>query len=553
MPFRQSDRAGGLAACLIGMGVVAYAFGLGILPPGHTGWMLRGTIGPDPVQYWLGWTYFRTDAWRWPPGLNPHYGLEIGSSIFFSDSIPLLAFAFKALRGLFEVQQYWGLWLYACGALQGFFGWILAGLVTRDRLARLGAAALFVLSPAMLNRLGGHFAVGAHFLLLAGLLLCLAPVPRRRRLAAWAVLVLAASWIHAYLLPMVLGLWAADWLGRALRGPGWSAAGEAVGMPAAGILGLWLAGFFTIGGGFAGTWGEYGRMQLDLLAPFAPAPWGRFLPDLPLPDHLEVGHSYAGLGVLLALLIGLVLWLRAGAHGLGRHWPLLLMLGAMLAFAVSHRVSVGGRAFLLFEPPGRLVALASALRASERFLWPAAYAALFGAIAAIVHGLGGRRAGLLLVLLALVQFADLQPGFARLWHYFPPEQAVVPLRLQDPFWREAAGRYERVRLAPTGLQARHWEEVAVFAASCGLPTDAVYLARVDPGRTAALNAKVAAELRAGSPESGTLYVLGTAGTLAAARAGLRPGDRLAEADGLWVLAPGWATLPPARATPPSCV
>jgi hypothetical protein len=504
--------------------------------------MLRGTIGPDPVQYWLGWSYFRHDIWRWPPGLNPDYGLEISSSIFFADAIPLLAFAFKALRPLVQIEQYWGLWLFLCGALQAWCGWLLLGLATRDRVARLAGATLFALSPTMLNRLGGHFAVGAHFLLLAALYLCLTEATWRRRVPAWAALVLAASWIHAYLLPMVLGFWAADWLALSVRGRRWmQAAAEALGIPGIALGGLWLAGFFTIAGGFAGTWGEYGRMQLDLLAPLNAAPWGRFLPGLPQPDHWEVGHSYAGLGALLAVALGLVLWLRGGARGLARHWPLLLMLGAMLAFAISHRVSVGGRQFLLFALPDALVRLASSLRASERFLWPAAYAALFAAIVAIVRGVGARRAGLVLGVLAVIQFIDMQPGFARLWRYFPPEQAVVKLRLSDPFWREAARHYARVRLAPTGLQATHWEEVAVFAATCGLPTDAVYLARVDPARATALNETVLEQLRTGRHEAGTLYVLGSAETQRAARDGLRPGDHLAMADGLWVLAPEWET------------
>jgi hypothetical protein len=519
--------------------VIAYTFGFGILPPWRTAWMLRGTIGPDPVQYWLGWTYFRHDAWRWPPGLNPDYGLDISSSIFFSDSIPLLAFAFKALHPLIEVGQYWGFWLFACGALQAWFGWRLVGLVSDARVARLAGAALFALSPTMLNRLGGHFAVGAHFLLLAGLYLCLTTAGRWR-VIAWAALVLAALWVHAYLLPMVLGLWAADWLARTLRARPWAqSVGEALAIPAIGILGLWLAGFFTIAGGFAGTWGEYGRMQLDLLAPFDPSPWGLFLPDLPEPDHWETGHSYAGLGGLLAVAVGLVLWASRGARGLARHWPLLLALGAMLAFAISHRVSIGGREFLLFEPPEAFVRAASALRASERFLWPAAYAALFAAIAAIVRGIGPGRAGVLLSLLVVIQFIDMQPGFARLWRYFPAEVAVVPLRLADPFWLDAARHYDRVRLTPTGLQATHWEEVAVFAASCRLPTDAVYLARVDPGRAAALNAATLDRLRTGRHEPGTLYVLGSAATLEAARTGLGSQDMLRQADGLWVLAPGW--------------
>jgi hypothetical protein len=145
-----------------------------------------------------------------------------------------------------------------------------------------------------------------------------------------------------------------------------------------------------------------------------------------------------------------------------------------------------------------------------------------------------------LAVLAVVQFADMQPGFARLERYFPPAERVAPLRLQDPFWTEAAGRYARIRLTPTGMQARHWEEIAVFAATHGMPTDAVYLARLDPDRVAALNAEVLERLAAGRFEPGTLYALGGEATLAAARAGHDPRrDLLALHDGIWVLAPDW--------------
>jgi hypothetical protein len=183
---------------------------------------------------------------------------------------------------------------------------------------------------------------------------------------------------------------------------------------------------------------------------------------------------------------------------------------------------------------------ADALRASERFLWPFAYALLLAACIALIRGFGPRRAGVVLAVLVVVQFADMQPGFARLERYFPVGPAVAQLRLQDPFWTEAARRYERVRLTPTGMQARHWEEIAVYAAARGLTTDAVYLARLDPAKVAALNARIAAELAAGRVEPGTFYALGSDETLAAARAG-HDGTRdlLAQFDGVWVLAPGW--------------
>jgi hypothetical protein len=536
------DRFGWVIAALIGAAVIAHTFGPHILPPSHTGWMLTGTIGPDPVQYWLGYTFFKRSAWAWPPGLNPDWGLEIGSSIFYADSIPLLAFAFKALHPLVEVSQYWGMWLFACGALQAVLAWKLIGLATAHPLPRLAGAALFALSPTMLNRLGGHFALGAHFLLLAGLYLCLTRSTPRLRLAQWAGLILLAALIHSYLLPMVAGLWASDWLARAIRNDRRVPllAVEVVAAPGAGVFGLYLAGFFALAGGFGGTWGGYGHMQLDLLAPFDPSPWGAFLPDLPEPDHWETGHSYAGLGALLAVLLGAVAYLRRPWPWLRARWPLLLGVTIMLMVAISHRVSIGGHVVELFVLPPRVQGYADALRASERFLWPFAYALLVAACFALIRVFGPRRAGVVLAVLVMVQVVDMQPGFARLERYFPVGPAVAPLRLQDPFWTEAARRYQRVRLTPTGMQARHWEEIAVYAATRALTTDAVYLARLDPAKVAALNARIAAELAAGRFEPGSFYALGSEETLAAARAGHDPArDLLAQFDGIWVLAPGW--------------
>src|SRR5687767_9360525 len=68
----------------------------------------------DAMFQYLAWKFFADTPWGIPFGINPEYGLEFSSSIFYSDSIPLFALLFTlagvARDGEF---QYFGIWLLA--------------------------------------------------------------------------------------------------------------------------------------------------------------------------------------------------------------------------------------------------------------------------------------------------------------------------------------------------------------------------------------------------------------------------------------------------------
>jgi hypothetical protein len=225
---------------------------------------------------------------------------------------------------------------------------------------------------------------------------------------------------------------------------------------------------------------------------------------------------------------------------LRRRWPLLAALAGLLVLAVTHRVTLSGAQVALFEPPSWALAVAGSLRASERFFWPLGYALLLGAVGAVAARWGGQRAGLLLLVLLAVQAADLRHGLATLRAHVAdaPRQPVE--RLPHAFWEEAGRTYRRVRAVLAANQGEHWESVARFAARHGMPTDAVYLARIDAAAVTALRKTIAAALAAGRFEPGTLYVLRDPETLGIIAASLDPErDLLAEVDGLIVLAAGW--------------
>jgi hypothetical protein len=543
-PRRLATALSLLAALLAGASVAILALGPRILDTGDVGWMLHGPLGPDPVAYWLAWTFFRHAPWTLPPGLNPAYGLELASAIFYVDVVPLLALPLKALRDLVTVEQYWGPWLVACGGLQAGVAWRLIGLATRDPLARAAGAALFAAQPMMINRMGGHFALVAHWVLLAGLFLCLREPTARRQGFTWTLLLGATALINAYLLAMTAALWAADLLARTRRHRRLAArAAEVVSVLASVAVALWLGGFFSLTGPLKPIGEGYGATGLDLLAPFDPVEWGRLLPTLPTLRHWEHGGSYLGAGSFLLLGAGiaaLVTGRLAWRDALGRHALLVAVLLAMLAFAVTNRIAIADHVIAEFPLPALVQHYADLLRASERFFWPLGYAMLFAAIAAVAARWGGRRAGILLVAALALQLVDIERGLARYRGLVADAPRTPVERLADPFWDEAARRYERIRAVPAGNFGANWEEIARYAALHGLATDAIYHSRVDHLALRRLRMSVIAALDAARREPGTLYVLRDEESLAIVAARFDPSrDLLQPIDGLMVFAPGW--------------
>lgn len=530
-----------LLVLVLGATAAIRTLGFRILDLNDTGWLLHGTLGPDPVAYWLAWRYFAVGPWTLPLGLNPAYGLELSSAIFFVDVVPLAAFVAKALLPLGEIGQYWGPWLVLCAVLQGAMAWRLLGLAVGDPVCRAFGALLFVFQPLLLNRYGGHFALASQWALLWALWLCLRPEGRRQMLH-WAGCLGLVAMLNPYVLAMCTALWFADALARGARG-GRRAASIlcALTVPPVALAGLWLAGYSTVGGEVEPIGVHYGYSQLDLTAPFDAVEWGRLLPALPGLRHWEHGGAYLGAGALGVLALGTALGWRSGpAEALRRHGVLLAVLLGMLLFAISHRIAIGGHVLVEIPLPPPILRLANMLRASERFYWPLAYASLFAAIALVALRLPMRRARILLGAALALQVVDVDAGMAKFRALVAEAPRHAAERLPHPFWSQAALRYERVRAVPAANLGPDWEPVARFAARYHLPTDAIYLSRVDAQAVRRLNARILADIAAGQWERGTLYILRDETIRRLVMRRVNPSrDLLVVVNGLQVFAPGW--------------
>jgi hypothetical protein len=104
--------------------------------------------GVDPFKDYVGWMFFRNSPWTFPIGLNPTYGLEFSNSIVFSDSIPLMAFLFKAISFVLpETFQYLGVWTLICFVMQAYFAWLVLGLMTQNSWIKFFTCAILVFAP----------------------------------------------------------------------------------------------------------------------------------------------------------------------------------------------------------------------------------------------------------------------------------------------------------------------------------------------------------------------------------------------------------------------
>ena len=532
---------------LLGTASFLALFGHRILDPGNIAWLCHG----DPVQHFLGWHYFRAQDWSFPIGLNPNFGLELSNAIVYTDSTPLLAIPLKLFSSFFPaVFQYTGFWLLACFILQAWFGWKLTALATPCKTLCLLGAGLFVLSPPMIVRLGGHsgisghFSLVGHFVLLAALFLVLRP-DNTNRGRSWCLLLLTTALIHAYLFAMVALLWLAG-LADEIRAKTLSpvaALRELI--LTTGVVGVvcWQAGYFAVGAGTSSA--GFGFFRMNLLSLFDSNGWSWILPDIPEKKGCYEGFNYFGLGALMLGVSALPSAVRhraAVAVGICRRPFFATAMLCLFVFALSHNVAIG-QGQLSYALPDQLLRLANVFRSSGRMFWPVYYLLLWGVIRFAVQDRGYRLSAILLACALLIQVVDTGPGWLPIRAKLMTEpRAQCESPLQDPFWSEAAARYAKVRQIYPTNQPPDWAVLAMYAREHGLGTDVVYFARMDQKALLRSRTRGAEMLQTGCFDRDSLYILDNEAFALAQRSVDPDRDLLTTIDGFHVLAPGWKNV-----------
>jgi hypothetical protein len=454
--------------------------GYKILEPTNIGWLYDG----DPAIHYLGWKFFSQSQWQFPIGLNPNYGLDLSNSIVFSDSIPLFAIFFKNFYShLSNPFQYFGIWILFCLLLQGWFGWKLSALISNNIYIKIAITTLLIFSPPMLARMDGHLSLVAHFLILAAIYLRLTPESRHRDLH-WGILLMIAALIHAYLLAMTAYLWVNDIIARLLLTPNsikklFISTAAIITVT---ILSSWQAGYFTIHDGIIAD--GYGANRLNLLSPFISNHWSYFFPSIPSNIGDGEGFNFLGTGIIFLMILLLPYFLKCklliAQYATNSNF-LVLGVGLFFLFLFSLSNNIGISTFNFSYPiPPLFEGLANTFRSSGRMFWPVFYCLDLLIIYLIVKCYKKNISIALLILAVLIQMIDTNAGWADTRAKYMAEPITRwNTSLDSPTWDCIVKNSQKILYIPPGNNKPYWKEIAYLASNNKIPTDAVFLARID--------------------------------------------------------------------------
>lgn len=513
-------------------------YGVRILDPGNIGWLMVG----DAATHYIGWHFFRNEEWGFPLGALHRYGMEVASSVVYSDSLPIFALLFKPFSSwLPKLFQYTGIWIALCYFLQGFWGWWLLSRLSSSWGVRLFGTAFLLLSPLVMLRGDGHFALMGHWLILAGFSLYFAPSIKFYRWG-WVVLIVSAALVHAYLAFMVLAIWAADTVKRLVldRSLAVKEMFQAVALIVVSlILAMWQGGYFSSAGLAGGGAGYY---SMNLLAPFFPTPGAD---SLFLPNHVAAtggqyeGFNYLGLGIILLLVSGL--W-RARADISWRELkpilPLSVVCGLLGIYALSYKITLGGDTLLEISLPSMMQQLIEVFRASGRMFWPAYYALVLGAIALAVRGRSNEVAVAVLGIALWIQVADLAPVIGkRIGAGMVAKHFESPLK--SPFWAEAGKHYKRVVVIPPTFTVQDFIPLTFYAATHDMGVNIAYYGRLPSKEAERRREDGVRSFLAGRVDPEALYIFREPSLLGVVEPLLNHDAGVGVIDGMTVVAPGW--------------
>ena len=486
------------------------------LDPRNRNWLYHG-INSDPIAHYLGWLFFKESKWNIPLGLNPNYGLEMSSTIVYSDSIPLMAILGKALNKFTTSDfQYFGIWILLCFIFQMFFAIKIINLFTESITISFLASYMLILMPMFIWRIQAHIALSSQFLILWAIYLILKNFKYGEdQHLNWIMVLVTSSLVHPYLLGMILVLWIAAFATqRNLKINSWKRDYLYFAIT---ILSLCISCFLVAGyeigesNSMAGTSVEYGVYRWNPISPLAPFGYSGLLRFLPDKSGNFDTFTYLGAGffIIIALTITFVFTnsKRLLEFFLSFRW-ILVSLIALAAFAITNKVAFWNLR-LEFYLPEWVIELFSVFSASARFIWPVIYFLALFFLVCLIKSFSKKMVIVILSVAISVQAVDILPLITQI-RSFTTNSAPYPNSYLNntALLKTVSDNYKYLVVLPEGGRVNPgFPELTLFSYKMNLGTNSIYLSRVDGVKAKKIRADISRQISSRDLNTNTIYVL----------------------------------------------
>lgn len=514
-----------LVGAILGAAVFIIIFGYSMIIPTNTNWLLAYVN--DATQHYLGWEFFRRTPWTFPIGLTENLKCDGAVSCMFSDSIPLFGLIFKPFSSLLpERFQFLGLWGVICFALNGGFGASLLYRIKQNILFTSIGSLFYSAFPPAINRITHHNSLGAIWLFMAAMVLCLDYKKEYKNkytpMILWAVDCMLAVLIHSYFVPMIFMVLMGYIILVVFRDKKLKKA-IAVFCSSVGstVLTMFVIGAFYGNGGYVD--GGFGLYSSNLNTYFNSLGLSKFLIPLNSFDGQGEGFGYLGFGMILCCFIAVFVLLSkieqkngniiSSAIEMIKKYNIEIIAFAIVYFvgffwAVSNRITLNGRLLVEIPIPYIVRMGFSVFRASGRFIWISCVLLMTVSLW-LISKLPHKTAIAVIAVCFAVQGLDIR-DWCRGLHSTYAEQPAYEFPLQDEKWDELTKDTDEIIFLPMkdayGLYMQMYFDFAQLAIEKNMKLSSFYLARMDVQSVRAYSEEEYEKLKAGKGRSDVLYV-----------------------------------------------
>ena len=471
----------------------------------------------------LGFGFFRNAPLsQWPVTAVPQY--VAGSHMILPTENAVSNILAKTI-GIFVPGnfQFVGLWVVVCFALQGYFGAKLLGRFVDSRSSIVFGSLYFVLSPALLYRVGvmNHYHLGSHWMILFALFLYFGTESRTR---TWGLLLFFGMLTSVYISAMLLVVFLAHQIKRYLVTKEVSVINLVVPIIAA-VFGFLVMGYASMQSSITGS----NFFRLNAIAWFNPgySDDGSFSGVLNSVGNSRLrrvfseeweGFQYLGTVVIAGVLLGLA---NIRKRQIRQNWreyvPILLGGSALFVFALSNRIVFLQQEFSYWWP-SQLLDLRQVFRGATRFGWPAYYLVTLFAVVQIIRFCSVKKLKTGVAIASVLMLIESSPGIAYVRSEFSSSK-TYETSIVDQKWEEIAKTHSKVAIYPNfDLQVGEvtgdaefwidrWFDLAKFAVNHDLSTNFGYVPRPLTEYISEQDAQILNELENGALQPSTVYVL----------------------------------------------